>query len=484
MQREDFIIEFIENEITDMPLYYNTQLIIHNEKFNQRLELNQLKINIDNFIDGKSLNRFFVLPGLRGIGKTTLLYQVYDYLLNNKNINPKNILYMSFESLNDIIECNIRETVEIYLKNFHNTNLSLLNQNIFILVDECQYDNKWALSGKIIYDKSKKIFMIFTGSSALHLENANDADRRMLKLPIAPLNYTQHLKLKHNLSFGEMSKSLENLLFTGEIEKAAEQEIMTNGLLINSTDYVSTDWEEYIKYGGFPILFEEYSHRNMCYKLVDIAKKVVNTDMINIKNFTAENQANAMRILKFLATQKPGEVSQQKLSNYLRTSASSVKNILDILEKTQLIFHFEPYGESAKRIKKSWKYYFATSSLRHALSLKIGTSMPYSEYEGVLLENLIAMLLFNLSNSEHLYFNIFIEAYKKKANKNVDFLIKRGFDEIIPIEVGRGKKNKLQIKKVMNRYNSNYGIVVSNATKSIEKDDDVIFIPLKTFSFL
>ena len=40
------------------------------------------------------------------------------------------------------------------------------------------------------------------------------------------------------------------------------------------------------------------------------------------------------------------------------------------------------------------------------------------------------------------------------------------------------------LDKAMNKYDAEYGIVVSNKTDFIEKEDDVIFIPPKTFSFL
>jgi hypothetical protein len=56
--------------------------------------------------------------------------------------------------------------------------------------------------------------------------------------------------------------------------------------------------------------------------------------------------------------------------------------------------------------------------------------------------------------------------------------------EIIPVEVGVGNKDRRQIKKAINRYNSQYGLVVSNATKKITLEGDVIYIPLTTFSFL
>lgn len=56
--------------------------------------------------------------------------------------------------------------------------------------------------------------------------------------------------------------------------------------------------------------------------------------------------------------------------------------------------------------------------------------------------------------------------------------------DIIPIEVGIGDKNKRQIKNAMSKYNLDFGIVLSNKTKSIVKEDDVLFIPTKTFSLM
>ena len=50
--------------------------------------------------------------------------------------------------------------------------------------------------------------------------------------------------------------------------------------------------------------------------------------------------------------------------------------------------------------------------------------------------------------------------------------------------MGIGDKNKKQIKNAMNKYNSNFGIVISNKTGSIVKDEDVLFIPIKTFSLM
>ena len=44
------------------------------------------------------------------------------------------------------------------------------------------------------------------------------------------------------------------------------------------------------------------------------------------------------------------------------------------------------------------------------------------------------------------------------------------------------KKNKKQIIKAINNYNSDYGIIISNTTNQIVKEENIIYIPLVTFS--
>lgn len=55
---------------------------------------------------------------------------------------------------------------------------------------------------------------------------------------------------------------------------------------------------------------------------------------------------------------------------------------------------------------------------------------------------------------------------------------------IIPVEVGIGKKTKSQLTKAMGEYDSDYGILVSNRTSEIKYENDIIYIPLMTSSYL
>ena len=242
------------------------------------------------------------------------------------------------------------------------------------------------------------------------------------------------------------------------------------------------DWDIYLKYGGFPAVFNIKFEELIISKLWSIISTVITKDMVNMFNLTKNNQELTYKTLIFLASQKPGEVSQEKLSNYLDCSKTTLSNIITSLENTQLIFHNEAYGGASKKVKKPWKYNFATPSLRHAINKKFGNSAgSQSEYEGILLENQVASNIFNLSNDPNSFeFNIYYDPQKG----GVDFIIKKIFGKAIPIESGKGNKDTKQVKKAINNYDSDWGIVVSNKTNNIEKKNDVIFIPPQTFSLL
>ena len=90
---------YIQNQIFSLPMKISHELSNNNQKFNKRSHYYKIIRYIDDYIEMNNINRFLVLPGLRDVGKSTLLFQVYDYLLNEKNISPQNILYFSCDRL-------------------------------------------------------------------------------------------------------------------------------------------------------------------------------------------------------------------------------------------------------------------------------------------------------------------------------------------------------------------------------------------------
>ena len=390
-------------------------------------------------------------------------------------------MYISCDDVNDIVKCSLREITEIYLRNYHDNNIRLLDKKIFLLIDESQYDTNWALSGKIIYDRTKNIFMIFTGSSALHLEYNADAARRSFTHEIRPIDYLQHLRLKYNITLNYNHSTLNEILFNGNIKEAVKIESELNNQIIINDIFNENEWNNFLYYGGFPIYFKENNRRKIRDKIVRMTKKVVEKDLSQIKNISVENRTNANRFLNYLALIDSADVSQNRISNYLKTSLGNIETIIDLLTKTHLIFHLEAYGTPTKRSRKSWKYYFATSSIKYALASYAGNiSIDKNKTDGILLETMVASKLHELSDNNY-NFSLYYDASKKS---NVDFIIHSPMMKTVPIEVGKGKKDNRQILNAMNCYDSDFGIVISNRTVKIEKQDGIICIPPRTFALL
>lgn len=101
------------------------------------------------------------MPGLRGVGKSTVLYQIYDYLINEKNISMNNTLYLDVDELTASFNTDINSVFNVFLEYYHNTIPSALNDKIFLLIDEAQYDTNWARFAKILFDKTENIFHAF-----------------------------------------------------------------------------------------------------------------------------------------------------------------------------------------------------------------------------------------------------------------------------------------------------------------------------------
>ena len=98
---------------------------------------------------------------------------------------------------------------------------------------------------------------------------------------------------------------------------------------------------------------------------------------------------------------------------------------------------------------------------------------------GILAENLIASYLFRMKET----LNIPTRFFYAPEKEGVDFLLQTGAGEIIPVEVGIGKKGEGQIKKSIARYHSEHGVLISD-TEEISMKKGIVRIPLTNFAFV
>lgn len=77
---ENKIDIYIKNEVLIRPTKLIDELSYDNKLFNHRNEYGMIIEYIDEFLKGRNINRYLILPGIRDVGKSTILFQVYDYL--------------------------------------------------------------------------------------------------------------------------------------------------------------------------------------------------------------------------------------------------------------------------------------------------------------------------------------------------------------------------------------------------------------------
>lgn len=276
------------------------------------------------------------------------------------------------------------------------------------------------------------------------------------------------------------------MIFDGEINNSAEIERRIINIYSHFQNYDISEWKTFLEFGGFPSSFYQNTD-DITKKIVNMIEKVVMTDMNNIEGINTDTQNLAFQILNYFAFQNPGEVSIGSLSNLFDAKKPLVTKVINILEKTQLIFHIEAFTSSVKRTTKPNEYFFATSSLKHILSLDVGNAILEDEtaYFGKLLENYVASSFHNLDNKSKMSYKIYYDDSKKKSSdKNVDFIVQRGLEKPVPIEVSCGDKDKSQIKHAINRYKSTHGIIISKTTTNIVKKDNIIYLPPEIFAFM
>jgi len=454
------------------------------QNFNYRGEYYKIKKYLDNFLMEKEGHNFIVMPGLRDVGKTTILYQLYDYLINDKKINPENILYLTMDHFVKNFNSDLLTLVDNFLESFHQTNQINLDKKIFIFVDECHFDKSWGISGKIIHDNTENIFLICTGSSALEIEINTDIARRISKQSIYPNNFKDYLLLKHNINTDySFSKSLENMIYYGEdkyIEKSMELEKETQKQLIHLDNYPKIEFNKFLKSYGFPSTLK-FTDKDAYDEINLIVDNIIEKDINSVKSFNSSTKDNINRIIIYLALSKPGSVSNQKIANFLSISPKLVHEILNVLEKTQIIFSLKPYGTGGIVVKKPWNYYFLSPSFKSAINYEMGRfNLDNRKCLGVLAENYVASSLFKMSKTAFRFMGLFYPLEKKGA----DFLLRTKLEEIVPIEVGIGNKTKSQLVKTINQYDSEYGVLISNRYDRIKHHKNIIYLPLVSFGFL
>ncbi|KZX14885.1 ATP-binding protein [Methanobrevibacter filiformis] len=370
----------------------------------------KLKKHIDDFLDDFLENRFITLSGLRGLGKTTILIQIYKYLTNEKNISKDRILYINADDL-EFIGITLYELIDTFIREIHETTPVSLDKKIFILIDEAHYDKNWSKVGKVFYDKNDNIFFIFTGSSTLSFEVNVDAVRRIKMEKIFPMNFQEYNRLKNNIKYPEnYYETLNKMILSGEnLDKMISKEHHLRKKFLNLDKPLIKEWENFLICGNFPFFLHDNSDEYFL-RIFQMINKIIEKDVFTLKTFKTDSKSTISQIITYIGLQDPGGTSDKKLATILSKSPKTIREILNTLEKTRLLFSVRPYGSNGKIIRKPWKYYFSSASINASIRFKFGNfSIKNRKILGIFAETLVASYLFKLKEVENPFLNIYYD---------------------------------------------------------------------------
>ena len=159
MASEEDITKYIYNNLRETHLLAQNYIAPQGKALPHRNPYVQIKKYVDDFLTknrsaNKPIERWLILPGLRGTGKTTLVFQIYDYLIKYKGINKENILYLPANEVKNYLGTGIREVVLQFIKDVHRTTLVELDKKIFVIIDEAHFDKNWDETVAVLYNKT------------------------------------------------------------------------------------------------------------------------------------------------------------------------------------------------------------------------------------------------------------------------------------------------------------------------------------------
>jgi len=458
---DKIINQYVQNQLSRAPLLL--QSYTHDEQGNKYLTRNafiRLQKLMRDFDQGQQEIRIVAIPGLRGVGKTTLLAQLYMDLYPQQ---PANLFYLSTDQVVNVLNSDLNTVLEEY-QSITGNSFEALSHKVYLFIDEIHFDKKWASILKMIYDRSKNIFVICTGSSALSLQSTPDLARRVILEKLYPIKFPVK----------GLKEALKTYLFGSVDAKTCFTHLQ--GISTQVAQYWTgidrLEIDKFLRFGSMPFtltLQDEARSQMLTNQLID---KVVEKDLADLGSFTKDTLELIKNILLMVAASS--EVSFTSLANSLSDiSVNTLINVFNALEKAEMLIRVYPYGSAYKKVRKPSKYHFMTPAVRHSLLSIVEGESAYRNHKGKYLEDIVALTLYREFGAK-LSSPIFYDSAKGGA----DFVLSSAGKKIA-IEVGHGNKDTRQVQATLQKIKGDYGLVISNS--QLAQEDNIVKVPLEYF---
>jgi len=469
------IKEYINEQIVQSDFRMRAYVFdAQNKKRPNRNIFLRIQSHLDQFLAGNKAYRWVSLTGLRGAGKTTIMYQLY---YANKNIDGY-FLILSVDEITQTLGSSINEVINIF-EEITGRSITNLDKPLFLFLDEVQYDEKWGVTLKTIYDRGHNVFIFSTGSAAVLLNSNSDIARRAIYEKIYPLSFSEFIKIKRGkYETKGLAQELREIIFGSQNARDVYDKLKKQEQKINEYYFgVSRlDFENYLYYGSLPFMIALENEALVYDQINKSLERVVNKDIPQLRGLSSDIIKQIPAILYAVADMEM--LNFTTLAEKFGISRPKIAEIFSVLEQTEILHRIYPQGSHFKQVtQKPSKYLFSSPAFRAMYYKTIGNTITDQNARGKLLEDLAGMYLYRLCDKKP-NFSLTYDSAKGGA----DFIVSAGEKKIV-IEVGVNKKEYRQVAQTAEKVKASYGIIISEQAKDLEYNQEInaLKIPLNYF---
>jgi predicted AAA+ superfamily ATPase len=297
----------------------------------------------------RSVKRAVVLIGPRRVGKTVMLKQFVQTLLD-EGARGVDILYLSLDT-----PLYAGKSLESLLRLFMEVHRHAEGERLWVIFDEIQYLKNWEVHLKPLVDSYPQVRFVASGSAAaaLKMKSRESGAGRFTEMILPPLTFA------------------EFLAFIGAEEALVDETRM----LCRDITALNRQFIDYLNFGGFPesVMNPAVRANPSRFLRQDVVDKVLLKDLPSLYGIADTQDLN--RFFNMMAFNTGNELGLERLSKESDIGKQRLGEYLEYLEAAYLLRRVHRVDDTAARLRRArtFKVHLTNPSIRAALFGMVGS---------------------------------------------------------------------------------------------------------------
>lgn len=286
-------------------------------------------------------SRLVGIKGARGVGKTTMLLQriLLEFPDRDKAMYVSlDDIWFASHTLLDLADAAAEKGIS------------------HLFIDEVHKLRGWQRQIKNVYDFYPEMYIVFTGSSLLEIDQSiSDLSRRCLMYSLPGLSFREYLTLEGRR--GLQPYTLQDILYD-HLNITAD---------INQGGDMTDKFHRYLSHGYYPF-YKKERESDYLIRVNNMITAVIDSDIPAVENIEYATLQKAKQLLTIMASQSPSPLNAKLTAEMLGVSTNLMIKLLSLLDRSQILrlLYFKT-ERNPKSMAKPQKVLLNNPSILHAL---------------------------------------------------------------------------------------------------------------------